>query len=338
MQAVGKIEGIRDSIRIAPLGLAACAAAFAFFAAAAIGSFPLQASIVTIFLFAGVHNFMEFRYFLARMPVRWGRSRGYYLFAISGTVVLAAGYLSIYFAGGNWLWSLASWEIAVSIWNTGFILWVGALFYLRGKMRPGSDWTPAFAIALFVAGAAWLLPSFWSLGLVYIHPLIALWFADRQIRRSRPGWIAGYRLGLASVPILLVTLYAWLAPAPDLPADTSLFWRIAQHAGASVLPGFSTHFLVASHVFLETLHYAAWIVLIPMVDRRAVPWNFRVIPLFSAKGGSPRLVAVSVAASALLVMVLWWGFSFDYSLTRDIYFGFAIAHVIAEVPFLVKML
>ena len=31
--------------------------------AAVIGSFPLEASIVTIFLFAGAHNFMEFRYF-----------------------------------------------------------------------------------------------------------------------------------------------------------------------------------------------------------------------------------------------------------------------------------
>ena len=40
-----------------------------------IGSFPLQLSIATIFLFAGPHNLMEFRYFAARMPVRWGRSR-----------------------------------------------------------------------------------------------------------------------------------------------------------------------------------------------------------------------------------------------------------------------
>ena len=38
-------------------------------ASAAIGAFPLQLSIVTIFLFAGVHNVMEFRYFAARMPV-----------------------------------------------------------------------------------------------------------------------------------------------------------------------------------------------------------------------------------------------------------------------------
>ena len=55
-----------------------------------IGSFPLAASIATIFLFAGVHNFMEFRYFAARMPVRWGRSRLYYSIGIGGVLVLAA--------------------------------------------------------------------------------------------------------------------------------------------------------------------------------------------------------------------------------------------------------
>ena len=43
-------------------------------------------SIATIFLFAGPHNLMEFRYFAARMPVRWGRSRLYYSVGIGGVV------------------------------------------------------------------------------------------------------------------------------------------------------------------------------------------------------------------------------------------------------------
>lgn len=60
-------------------------------AAAVIGAFPLELSIATIFLFAGVHNLMEFRYFAARMPVRWGRSRTYYTVGIGGVVLLTAG-------------------------------------------------------------------------------------------------------------------------------------------------------------------------------------------------------------------------------------------------------
>src|SRR6476619_1033594 len=97
----------------------------------AIGSFPLAASIATIFLFAGVHNFMEFRYFAARLPVRWGRSRNYYSIAIAGVVVLTALYLTLYFSYGNWLWSSDTWSVLSASWNTAFILWIGALVYLR---------------------------------------------------------------------------------------------------------------------------------------------------------------------------------------------------------------
>jgi hypothetical protein len=81
--------------------------------AAVIGSFPLQMSIATIFLFAGVHNFMEFRYFAARMPVRWGRSRNFYAVGIAGVVALSAAYLTLYFSYGNWLWSINDWTLSL---------------------------------------------------------------------------------------------------------------------------------------------------------------------------------------------------------------------------------
>jgi len=38
------------------------------------------------------------------------------------------------------------------------------------------------------------------------------------------------------------------------------------------------------------------------------------------------------------VLVLWIGFAADYTATRDLYFTIAIAHVLAEAPFLLKML
>src|SRR5215212_10165738 len=80
----------------------------ALLAAVSIGSFPLQASIITIFLFAGLHNFFEFRYFAARMPVRWGKSRNFYAVGIGGVILLTAAYLSIYFSSG-WLWNSETW-------------------------------------------------------------------------------------------------------------------------------------------------------------------------------------------------------------------------------------
>jgi hypothetical protein len=38
-----------------------------------------------------------------------------------------------------------------------------------------------------------------------------------------------------------------------------------------------------------------------------------------------------------VVVVLWVCFGLDYSTTRDIYFTVAMLHVLAEVPFLLRM-
>lgn len=307
-------------------------------AAGLIGSFPLAASIATIFVFAGVHNVMEFRYFAARMPLRWGKSRLFYSVGIGGVIVLAASYLTLYFASGNWLWSEAGWAIFGATWNTAFILWVGLLFYLRGKQRPKSDWALAFPVAFLLAALAWIVPQYWSLALVYIHPFIAMWFLERQVRRTKPEWLRAYHVCLASIPVFLVVIWLAFSTRPNLSEETNLFWRISQHAGSQILPGISSHVLVATHVFLESIHYFVWILLIPLVDRRAIPWRLSEIPLLSNKRGYPKIVLTVFAVSVLLVIALWFGFAVDYTTTRDLYFAFAIAHVMAEFPFLIKML
>lgn len=307
-------------------------------AAAVIGAAPLTMSIATIFLFAGVHNLMEFRYFAARMPLRWGRSRVYYSVGIGGVVILAAAYLTLYFASGNWLWSLDGWATLTAVWNTTFVLWLAVMFYIRGRQRPRSDWSWAFPAAFFLAALAWLVPQYWSLSLVYIHPFVAMWFLERQMRRTRPEWLRAYHFCLASIPVFVVVLWFAFASSPNLPEDTKLFWRIGQHAGSEILPGISSHFLVATHVFLESIHYFVWILLIPLIDRRAIPWKLSEIPLFANKRGYPKLVAGVLAAGLVIVLLLWGGFAVDYTTTRDVYFAFAIGHVLAEFPFLIKML
>lgn len=281
---------------------------------------------------------MEFRYFAARMPVRWGRSRIFYSLGIIGVVVLTASYLSLYFSSGNWLWSLDSSVIFTATWNTAFVLWLGALFFLRGKQKPKSDWTWAFAIAFLLAALAWFVPQYWSLSLVYLHPLIAMWFLERQIRRTKPEWLRAYHFCLASIPFFLLILWFALANQPNLSEETNLFWRITQHAGSQILPGVSSHLLVATHVFLETIHYTVWILLIPLVDFRAIPWKIKEIPLISNTRGFPKIIMGICAVSIILIFALWFGFAIDYTTTRDVYFAFAIAHVLAEFPFLIKML
>lgn len=311
--------------------------AFCVLAAIFIGSFPLTASIATIFLFAGVHNFVEFRYFLARMPLVWGKSKIYYSIGILGVVILTAAYLLIYFAYG-WLWSGATAAIIAASWNTFFVLWVALLLYLRGRQKPKTDWIWAFPAGLSVSALAWFAPHVFALGLLYLHPFIALWFCERQIRRSKPEWLRSFHLCFALIPALLILLWILLLNSPHLPQNDYLSWRISQHAGSEILPAISSHLLVASHVFLETIHYIVWIFLIPLADKNASPFRLKTIPLFSSKNGFPRLVAGAVAVSFLAVVALWIGFSADYAATRDIYFAFAIAHVLAEFPFLIKML
>jgi hypothetical protein len=147
-----------------------------------------------------------------------------------------------------------------------------------------------------------------------------------------------YHLSLASIPVFLLILWLALSNQPNLSEETNLFWRITNHAGAGILSNVSSHLLVASHVFLETIHYAAWILLIPLVDRRAIPWKLKEIPLASNRNGFAKIVFAVLAISIVLVIALWFGFASDYTTTRDIYFAFAIAHVLAEFPFLIKML
>lgn len=307
-------------------------------AAALIGVFPLEASIITIFLFAGLHNAMEFRYFIARMPRRWGRSRIYYSVGIGGVIVLASAYIALYFTAGNWMWSSATNFVFSASWNTALVLWAATLFYLRGKQRPKSDWSWAFPVAFLLAALAWSLPNYWSLALVYLHPFVAMYFLERQIRRTRPEWLTAYHWCLVSIIPVVAILWSVLASQPALPQDTPLFWRINQHAGSEIITALSSRLLVATHVYLESIHYFVWILLMPLVDKKAIPWRLSEIPLFSGKDGFPKMVTIALAASVILVIICWAGFGSDYSTTRDLYFAFAIGHVLAEFPFLIKML
>jgi hypothetical protein len=57
------------------------------------------------------------------------------------------------------------------------------------------------------------------------------------------------------VPVLLGVLWWQLYNSPSLPGNHLLTSRIAAHAGANLLSGISSRLLVATHVFLEVLHY-----------------------------------------------------------------------------------
>jgi glycogen synthase len=92
------------------------------------------------------------------------------------------------------------------------------------------------------------------------------------------------------------------------------------------------------HVFLEMLHYGVWIIALPLIGATGAVWSTKTIPLARRRGGFPKTIAAILICSLFVVAVLWMGFTFNYAATRDLYFAVAMAHVLAEAPFLLRML
>jgi len=299
---------------------------------------PLQVSIVTVFLFAGPHNWFELRYFLMRLPARFGRSRNFFAVAFAGIFTLTVAYVAmpaLYYAN---LWSGANWPEALATWNTLLLLWLGALVIMRSKQSSRRDWFWALPVVFMLCALNWLAPQLFSLAIVYLHPLVALWFLDRHLRRTRPEWLPTYHRCLILLPLLIVGMIWQLGHTSSLQDDNGLFWRITQHAGADLLPNVSSHMLVSLHVFLEMLHYGVWIIALPLIGATGAVWNIKTIPLARRRGGFPKLIAPILIFGLFVVALLWFGFSVNYPAMRDVYFAVAIAHVLAEAPFLLRMI
>src|SRR5262245_44986124 len=167
------------------------------------GFAPLGFSIATVFLFAGPHNWLEARYMLTRMPARWGPLTLYFTFGIGGVLALSAGIAGIRWLG-EWLrWDDGFWLAMYATWNTLLVAWIATLALLRSRQNPRRNWAWIVPAALLLIALNWLWPMAWSLALVYLHPLVALCFLDREIGRMQPAWRTAYRGCLLLVPAAL---------------------------------------------------------------------------------------------------------------------------------------
>ena len=331
-------RGARKATRVSAKAFAAILVGSACLSAALSSWLPLQMSIVTVFLFAGPHNWFELRYFLMRLPVRFGRSRNFFAVAFAGIFFLTLVYVSLPALYYTNLWSAANWPTAIATWNTCMLLWIGALIILRGKQNYRGDWSWAVPIIFTLCALNWLRPELFSLAIVYAHPLVALWFFDRHLRRTKPEWLRTYRRCLLLLPLFIIAISWQLGRTTSLADDNGLFWRITQHAGAQLLPNVSSHMLVSMHVFLEMLHYGVWIIALPLIGATGALWNVKTIPLAQHPRGFPKSIGVVLVFSLFIVALLWVSFFLNYSVTRDVYFTVAMAHVLAEAPFLLRMI
>ncbi len=316
---------------VAALTLASAAALLAGWA-------PIAFSIATVFLFAGPHNWLETRYFLARMPARWGKLTGYFSLSFGGILLLCAAFWAlIWLAGTGYLLNTSA-TYGLALWNTALLLWIATLVEWRSRINPRRDWGWIWPACFLLIAVNWMSPFYVSVALVYAHPLMAFWLLARELKRSRPEWLPALYLFLAMLPLFLGVLWLRLGSAPPLPTTTTLDEAIVHHAGSDILAGFSSHFLVATHTFLEMLHYGVWIVAIPLVGYGFAAFRVERLPLANNGPAWRRGLWLTVLAGLGLVIVLWACFLVDYTTTRDLYFSIALLHVLAEVPFLLRAL
>lgn len=326
-----------------------------------VGLAPLGMAMGVVLLCAGPHNWCEARYFVSRMPRRWGRLRTYFLTAASGVAVLTLAFIA-----------LAAWsrraadlapdgiDVALAVWHTAAIAWVATLVALRRReaVRGDAGWVPP--LALLAIAAAWVAPTWVSVAVVYAHPVLALLFLDRELVTRRAHWQGRYRNALALVPLAIAGL--WLLPwhagmgqcreverlrdrlptanrTSDICAGSEAVTHTpeALQAGTFLLPTTLATPLLATHVFLESLHYGVWIVGIPLATT-ALPWHVRAVPLAAPSSPWRAVVRSGLVVGGLAVVALWVLFAIDYETTRQVYFTVAVAHVLAEVPFLIRVL
>ena len=302
------------------------------------GWVPIAFSIVTVFLFAGPHNWFEARYLLSRMPGHWGPLKPYFLTGICGVIGLTSLFAILPSLATLLDWNDSEWLTAIASWNSLLVAWIVALTLQRSHQKPRRDWNWIVPLAFTVVAINWLHPLAWSLSLVYLHPLMALWFLDRELQKRNSPWRRSYRCCLLLIPACLIALWFRLRGAVDLPADDILTSQIARHAGGDVLPLVSTRFLIAAHTFLEMLHYGIWIVAIPLFSVKAWPWQLSGIPLVRRSRVWQWSVGALIGTGFFIMFVLWGAFLSDYSTTRDVYFTVAMLHVLAEIPFLLRLI
>ena len=81
------------------------------------------------------------------------------------------------------------------------------------------------------------------------------------------------------------------------------------------MSGVSSHCLVATHTFLEAVHYGVWLLSNPILGRRTNLWNVAKMPLRAGGRGRGLLgfMQIFLLCSAVGVVVLWVCFKVDYA-------------------------
>ncbi len=296
---------------------------------------PIAFSIATVFLFAAPHNWIELRYCLSRLPSRVGPLGPFFATSFGGLAILYLSYIALVTGARLGFIDRDIGLPLVATWNILLIGWCVLLAAVR--FRNTATILKATAFGLLACTFSLLMPRWFSLCLVYLHPFIGMAILERELRRTKRSWLQSYHWCLALVPVLLIALAVHLNGTAQLYIDTRLDEQITRHAGSAILPDVSSHLLVAVHTFLEMLHYGVWCLAIPVATNAVRNWKVDRFASTRNSGASKKLIGVVLGISSLIVLAFWAAFTRDYSFTRDFYFAAAMIHVLAEIPLLMWM-
>ncbi|MEZ4406929.1 MAG: hypothetical protein R3A52_10685 [Polyangiales bacterium] len=208
--------------------------------------------------------------------------------------------------------------------RAGLLASLGAVVIARGAPAPRR------ALALTLAASAWALSLRWprAADLVFAHAhnllAVALWWAWRA--RAGRHHLAPLALFAAAVVAILAgaldplvaAAHGWTPPTPRLPLGAFLL-------ALAPLPEHLTlaRRLVLLFAFAQSVHYLAWVRLIPDEARPSPsPRSFRQ----SARALSRDLgAALPVAALALAAALVAWA-TFDVAAARAAYLRVALFH------------
>lgn len=317
-----------------------CLLLFMLIASALTTIAPVAVSVAIVFLFAGPHNYAEARYFLTRLPARLGRLKPFFLTSTAGVLILSATFPLLTRVPSWFQWPAQATVWLVGSWNTAFILWCTTLVVMRSRQAPRYDCDYAWPLGIAVIGLTWLAPAMLPFSLVYAHPLMGLWILDRELQKNHPAWRRTFHSCLL---LLLAILGAqWMLVDTwnmnGLHVSPRIHDQIAKHSGSGIFSQDVGQRLIATHAFLELLHYGIWLIAIPVISGRVFSGSFNTIPLMKSSRTVRLRIRWLLMGSAFVVVTLWLCFLADYTTTRDVYFTFATLHVLAEIPFLLRLL
>ena len=286
-----------------------------------VGHHPVAWAIASVLLFAGPHNFQEARYILGRLPARAGKLWPYALLSVAGWATLSVGFIALFVIKDP--------SNAVPCWDVALVLWVAALAYLRSRENPRRRWPWLGPASLVLAAFGVWSPVAFSVGLVFLHPLVAIFIADREMGAQRHPWRAAWRRALPWIGVGLLLTVSIALPMPTEQLDNNSL------RGMVDLPG-NTQAWLAAHVYLECVHYAVWIALLPLVAASMGRHRLSRMPLLRKAPWRVGAARLGFGLAALAVVGLFFAFRWDYDTTRSAYFTLAIGHVLVEYPFLLR--